>query len=155
MSVPASPTTPPAQMSSQFKRVAVVDDVFAGPKLSDVRDGLPEFCAAIAANEEAISALKLLTSCDFSTPAGVSDGGVGLLHKNRSAVASIAEAVGELFQPYDQRRGEVDSIGAHLETFGLEVKTFHSIEKLFDGEPFQLVLLDLVLAYLISASASC
>ncbi|MEX1096287.1 MAG: hypothetical protein WED34_09575 [Planctomycetales bacterium] len=137
-----SPTGEQLAGTIPFPRVAIIDDVYAGPKVADVKTALGEFCAAIAPDEEVLSRLKALTQCDFLAATNVTDEAVATLF-NRKAEFEGTDA---LFLNFEQKRGEVERIRGYLESRGHDVKVFSSVEGLFDGEPFHLVFLDLLLA---------
>lgn len=135
---PASPIT--------SWRVAIVDDVYAGPTLDAVSGELGEFCADVSAEEGVPEQLVALTSCDFADPNKVTEDIVSALYTNRTQLTGITEKLNALFLKFDQRFEEVKTIESYLSTYGCETKTFHSTDELFSGEPFQLVFLDLLLA---------
>ena len=64
-------------------------------------------------------------------------------------MTDIAEKLDRLFLEFDQRRNELATIEQNLKEHGFvaeNIKTFQSVQDLFSGEPFHLVLLDLLLA---------
>lgn len=154
----------PGQHSSTFDRAAIIDDVYRGPTLIDVHDGLGEFCATVAEDDAFAKKLKALTGCDFLNVDDVTEDAIGKLYKNRTELAppsdpqpaaneetpgrldaaAVASAVTDLFNSFDQRYAQVETIRAQLAK-RYEVVPFSSMQKLFDGKPFHLVLLDLFL----------
>lgn len=131
-----------APPSPPFPRVAIIDDVFAGPKILNVKEGLGEFCAAVKADDELSAKLKTLTGCDCSESANITEAAITALFKHKAEFP----AAQELFLDFDQKLQEVERIQGYLRARGHDVTSFSSVTGLFDGEPFQLVLLDLLLA---------
>lgn len=130
-------------------RVAIIDDVYAGPTLEAVKNGLAEFCADIGANESLVQVLSERTQCDFANSSNVTDAGIVALYRCRDQLTDIAGQLEKLFLEFDQRRNEVATIEQNLKAQGFadtNIKTFQSVQDLFSGEPFQLVFLDLLLA---------
>lgn len=130
-------------------RVAIIDDVYAGPTCEAVKNGLAEFCAEIGADDEMVKTLNQHTQCDFADANAVDDAGIVALYKCRSQLTNITEQLERLFLEFDQRRNEVRTIEENLKAHGFadaNIKRFQSVQDLFSGEPFQLVFLDLLLA---------
>lgn len=130
-------------------RVAIIDDVYAGPTREAVKNGLNEFCAEIGADVELTQTLNQHTQCNFADVRAVTDAGIVALFQCRSQLPSIAEQLEKLFLDFDQRFREVTSIAENLRAHGFadsNIKTFQSVQDLFSGESFQLVFLDLLLA---------
>ena len=130
-------------------RVAIIDDVYAGPTLNAVKIGLAEFCADVGADESLVQVLNDRTQCDFANASNVTDAGIIALYKCRDQLTDIAGQLEKLFLEFDQRRNEVTTIEQNLKAHGFvdaNIKTFQSVQDLFSGEPFQLVFLDLLLA---------
>ena len=75
------------QRSSAFKRVAIIDDVYKGPTVADVRDDLDEFCATVAEDDEFAKKLKTLTGCDFLDVEDVTDDAIDKLYESRNKLA--------------------------------------------------------------------
>lgn len=143
----------PAQQQSASTvaswRVAIIDDVYAGPTLEAVRNSLAEFCAEIGADDEVVTALEQHTQCNFSDTSTVTDAGIVALYICRETLTDITGHLEKLFLDFDQRRKEVTTIEENLKAHGFadeNIKTFQSVQDLFSGEPFQLVFLDLLLA---------
>ena len=124
-----------------FQRVAIVDDVYAGPKIASVENTLAEFCELMSRDDEDVSKLRELTECDFSSIEHVSNAAVAALFQNRREF----DGTDALFLDFDQRYAEVERIRSRLSDRGHDVAVFHSKEGLFDGKPFDLVFLDLLL----------
>lgn len=129
-------------VSEDFKRVAIVDDVFLGPTLSSVKRGLVEFCAFVESEDELPAVLSEKTGCDFRDPQAVDEPALRRLHEAKHQVDEAREPLTELFTTYDQRRGDVDKIVVALTQLGFEPQSFGSISGLLDGEDFNLVFLD-------------
>jgi hypothetical protein len=130
-------------------RVAIIDDVYAGPTLEAVKKTLAEFCADVGADESLVQVLSERTQCDFANASRVTEAGIVALYNCREQLTDIAVQLEKLFLEFDQRRNEVATIEQNLKANGFvdaNIKTFKSIENLFSGEPFQLVFLDLLLA---------
>jgi len=130
-------------------RVAIIDDVYAGPTRDAVKNGLAEFCAEVSADDSLAKLLSDRTQCDFANISNVTDAGIVALFNCRGQLTEIAEKLERLFLEFDQRRNEVVTIEQNLKDHGFadaNIKTFQSVEDLFSGEPFQLVFLDLLLA---------
>ncbi len=130
-------------------RVAIIDDVYAGPTLEAVKNGLAEFCADVGADESLVRVLNQRTQCDFANASNVTDAGIVALYQCRDQLTDIAGQLERLFLEFDQRRNEVVTIEQNLKAQGFadaNIKTFQSVQDLFSGEPFQLVFLDLLLA---------
>jgi hypothetical protein len=127
-------------------RVAIIDDVFAGPMLASVRDSLVTFCAEVGSIDDVSEMLAGLTSCDFVDSNKVTDAAIDNLYKQRTNLVTIADQLDALFLKYDQRLGEVETIETFLKKYVCPPTRFHSIKDVFDGEPFELVFLDLLLA---------
>jgi hypothetical protein len=130
-------------------RIAIIDDVYAGPNLDAVKSGLAEFCADVGSDEAILKMLSERTQCNFETVEGVTAQGIVALYKCRHQLSDMADQLGKLFLDFDQRRSEVETIEQNLRAHGFSadnIKTFQSVQDLFAGEPFQLVLLDLMLA---------
>jgi hypothetical protein len=130
-------------------RVAIIDDVYAGPTLDAVKNGLAEFCADVSADDALVEVLSQRTQCDFANASNVTEAGIIALYKCRDQLTDIAGQLEKLFLEFDQRRNEVGTIEQNLKAHGFvdaNIKTFQSVQDLFAGEPFQLVLLDLLLA---------
>ncbi len=130
-------------------RVAIIDDVYAGPTCEAVRSGLAEFCAAVGADDDLVKSLNQQTQCDFADANAVTDAGIVALYKCRNQLTSIKIQLQALFLDYDQRRQEVATIEDNLKAHGFpaeNITTFQSVQDLFSGDPFQLVFLDLMLA---------
>jgi hypothetical protein len=130
-------------------RVAIIDDVYAGPSREAVKNGLAEFCAEIGADDDLAKTLNQQTQCNFTDANAVSDAGIVALYQCRSQLTNIAEQLEKLFLEFDQRRNEVRTIEENLKAHGFadsNIKTFQSVQDLFSGDPFQLVFLDLLLA---------
>lgn len=130
-------------------RVAIIDDVYAGPTLDNVRNGLAEFCADVGADESLLKVLNDRTHCDFADASKVTEAGIVALYESRDQLTDIVGKLEKLFLDFDQRRGELTIIEENLKAHGFtdaNTKTFQSIEDLFSGDPFQLVFLDLLLA---------
>jgi hypothetical protein len=130
-------------------RVAIIDDVYAGPTLDAVRNGLAEFCADVGADETLVQVLSQRTQCDFANANNVTDAGIIALYRCRDQLTDIADQLEKLFLEFDQRCKEVTTIEENLKAHGFadgNIKTFQSVQDLFSGEPFQLVFLDLLLA---------
>jgi hypothetical protein len=131
-------------------RVAIIDDVYAGPRIADVKDRLEEFCAVIEGNTDLEQKLFHHTGCNFGDVREVTDPGIIALHHCRSQLTEIDENLDELFLNFDQRLDEVKAIEENLKTHGFaasNIKPFHSANDLesFSGEPFHLVFLDFLL----------
>ena len=130
-------------------RVAIIDDVYAGPTREAVKNGLAEFCADVGSDDALVQALNQRTQCDFADANNVTDAGIVALYQCRGELTDIAGQLEKLFLEFDQRRNEVTTIEQNLKAHGFadaNIKTFDSVNDLFAGEPFQLVLLDLLLA---------
>ncbi len=130
-------------------RVAIIDDVYAGPTLDAVKNGLAEFCADVGADEVLVRAINERTQCDFADASNVTEAGIIALYKCRNQLTDITGHLEKLFLEFDQRRNEVVAIEENLKAHGFvdaNIKTFESVQDLFTGEPFQLVFLDLLLA---------
>ena len=130
-------------------RVAIIDDVYAGPTLDAVKNGLADFCADVGADESLVEVLSQRTQCDFANASNVTDAGIIALYECRDQLTDIAGQLEKLFLEFDQRRNEVATIEQNLKAHGFveaNIKTFQSVQDLFSGEPFQLVFLDLLLA---------
>lgn len=130
-------------------RVAIIDDVYAGPSREAVKNGLAEFCAEIGADDDLTQALGEQTQCNFADANAVTDAGIVALYQCRGKLTNIAEQLEKLFLEFDQRRKEVATIEENLKVHGFadsNIKTFQSVQDLFSGEPYQLVFLDLLLA---------
>jgi hypothetical protein len=130
-------------------RIAIIDDVYAGPNLEAVKKGLAEFCADVGADESVVQMLIERTQCNFANANGVTNEGIVALYNCRNQLADMAEQLDKLFLDFDQRRNEVATIEENLKAHGFNadnIKTFQSVQDLFTGEPFQLVFLDLLLA---------
>lgn len=130
-------------------RVAIIDDVYAGPTCEAVKNGLAEFCAAVGADDDLVKSLYQQTQCDFADANAVTDAGIVALYQCRKQLTGIADQLESLFLEYDQRRQQVATIEENLEAHGFpaeNIKTFQSVQDLFSGDPFQLVFLDLMLA---------
>lgn len=130
-------------------RIAIIDDVYAGPNLEAVKSGLADFCADVGADETVLQMLTTRTQCNFESVDGVTSEGIVALYNCRSQMADIADQLDRLFLDFDQRRNEVETIETNLKAHGFSadnIKTFQSVKDLFEGEPFQLVFLDLLLA---------
>lgn len=130
-------------------RVAIIDDVYAGPTCEAVKNGLAEFCAEVGADDDLVKTLNHRTQYDFADANAVTDAGIVALYQCRSQLTDITEQLETLFLEYDQRRKQVTTIEENLKAHGFadsNIKTFQSVQDLFSGEPFQLVFLDLMLA---------
>lgn len=144
--MPQVAAEPEPQTAPPTWRAAIVDDVYAGPTRLAVADRLAQFCAEISAGEGLTEQLSELTQCEFDDPHKVTDEGLARLHQGRDSLAKIGAQLDDLFRSFDQRYKEVTTIEGHLRTHGCTTQTFHSVHGLFDGAPFELVLLDLRLA---------
>ncbi|MBK9132454.1 MAG: hypothetical protein IPM20_12560 [Gammaproteobacteria bacterium] len=130
-------------------RVAIIDDVYAGPTREAVKHSLAEFCADVGADESLIQVLHDRTQCNFADADNVTDAGIVALYTCREQLTDIAGQLEKLFLEFDQRHNEVATIEQNLKAYGFvdaNIKTFQSVQDLFSGEPFQLVFLDLLLA---------
>ncbi len=130
-------------------RVAIIDDVYAGPTVDAVKNGLAWFCAEVGADESLVQVLTDLTRVNFADANNVTDAGIVALYNGRDQLPDIAGKLEELFLEFDQRRIQVATIEQNLKAHGFDdanIKTFQSKQDLFAGEPFQLVFLDLLLA---------
>jgi hypothetical protein len=130
-------------------RVAIIDDVYAGPTCEAVKNELAAFCAEIGADDELTQNLNQHTQCNFADVSAVTDAGIVALYQCRSQLTNISQELDNLFRDFDQRLREVTSIEDNLKAHGFadsNIKTFQSVQDLFSGEPFQLVFLDLLLA---------
>ncbi|MCL4201244.1 MAG: hypothetical protein KJ000_02035 [Pirellulaceae bacterium] len=130
-------------------RVAIIDDVYAGPTLQAVKNSLPEFCADVGADELLVQVLSDHTQCDFGNANSVTDAGIVALDECRNQLTDITEQLEKLFLEFDQRRNEVATIEQNLKAHGFldaNIRKYSSVHGLFAGEPFQLVFLDLLLA---------
>ena len=136
----------PEIASTPIARVAIIDDVYAGPNIGAVKKELPTFCAAVGAADGLAEELAKVTKCDFTDPLAVTDEALVQLSKSRQNFPGHTDLIDSLFEQFDLRFAEVERIRESIEKRGHLVKTFHSIETLFEGEAFQLVLLDLILA---------
>lgn len=130
-------------------RIAIIDDVYAGPCLEAVKEWLPEFCAEVSDDEELAQLLTQRTQCDFATQTAVTNDGIVALFNCREQLPDFANRLDKLFLDFDQRKGELVTIEENLKAHGFpaeNIRTFPNMKDVFSGEPFQLVLLDLVLA---------
>jgi hypothetical protein len=130
-------------------RVAIIDDVYAGPTLDAVKNGLAEFCAEASEDDSLAQALNQHTHCDFTNISNVTDAEIIALYNCRDQLTDTNGQLEKLFLEFNQRHHEVSTIEQNLREHGFadtNIKTFQSIEDLFSGEPFQLVFLDLLLA---------
>lgn len=130
-------------------RIAIIDDVYAGPSLDAVSKGLPEFCAEVSDDEALSLLLTERTQCDFANEAAVTNDGIVALFNCREQLTDFADQLDKLFLDFDQRKGELATIEQNLKAHGFpanNIKTFPNMQDVFSGEPFQLVLLDLMLA---------
>ena len=130
-------------------RIAIIDDVYAGPTVDAVKKGLAEFCADIEADDTLGQRVKKQTKFNFADATAVTNDGVVALYKCRDQLADIAERLDKLFLDFDQRKGELTTIEQNLHAHGFaseNIKTFPSVQDLFSGESFNLVFLDLLLA---------
>ncbi len=131
-------------------RVAIIDDVYAGPRIVDVKDRLEELCAVIEGNTDLEGKLSDLTGCNFGDVRKLTDAAIIALNKYRGQLTEISDNLDELFRDFDQRLGEVEAIEENLKKHGFiasNIKPFHSAKDLdsFSGEPFHLVFLDFLL----------
>lgn len=129
-------------------RVAIIDDVYAGPSREDLNE-LAAFCAEIEADDDLAEIIRNLTDCNFADERAVTPAGILALHKSRGQLTEITEQLNKLFVNFDYRLKQVKTIEDNLKAHGWgdsNIKTFKSVEDLFSGEPFQLVFLDLLLA---------
>ena len=130
-------------------RIAIIDDVYAGPNLEAVKSGLEEFCADVGADDTLLQMLREHTKYNFENVDGVTSEGIVALDNCRIQLANMADKLDKLFLDFDQRRNELATIEHNLRAHGFNkdnIKTFKSVQDLFKGEPFQLVFLDLMLA---------
>ena len=133
-----------------FWRIAIIDDVYAGPNLAAVWSTLEDFCSYVGGDEdEVVQRLTTETQCNFGSVEDVTSEAIATLYHSRRKFSEIADAIDKLFLDFDQRLDEVSKIESNLKAYGFKaenIKTFQSVEDLFAGEPFQLVFLDLLLA---------
>lgn len=130
-------------------RIAIIDDVYAGPNLEVLSRAGWQSSADIGSDEALLKMLSERTQCSFETVEGVTAPGIVALYNCRDQLVDMADKLDKLFLDFDQRRSEVDTIEQNLKVHGFSadnIKTFQSVQDLFAGEPFQLVLLDLMLA---------
>lgn len=137
-------TDAPSQfsISPDFKRVAIVDDIFLGPKLSTVMRELPAFCAFIESEDTLPDALLDKTGCNFCDAGDVSDQALHRLYEERQHFSEAKDYLATLFAVHDQRLGDVTKVVSSLEDMGFAPQCFGSVEGLFKGDSFNLVFLD-------------
>lgn len=129
-------------VSSDFERVAIVDDIFLGPKLSTVTQELPAFCAFVESEDTLSDALLDKTGCNFCDAGDVNEQALYRLHKERHHFNEAKESLATLFTDHDQRLGDVERVIFSLKEMGFDPQRFGSVEGLFKGDRFNLVFLD-------------
>ncbi len=129
-------------VSEDFKRVAVVDDVFLGPTVISVGNSLIQFCAVADSDDEFSEALHTYTDCDFREPDKVSDEALQRLFQKREEINDVEDSLELLFADQLQRLADVGKIIDALRERGLDPHCFGSANGLFDDAAFNLVFLD-------------
>jgi len=129
-------------VSDDFRRVAVVDDVFFGPNRKTVESELSQFCAQVDANNASSEILLELTGNAFTRPEEVDNDAINRLFQKRGELQALTEDLELLFLSHDQRLSDVEKIVSLLEEMDFTPTRFSSAEGLFEGDPFNLILLD-------------
>jgi hypothetical protein len=132
-------------ISDVYKRVAVVDDVFAAPLVSSLDSELVQFWAEISSDDNAIKLLRQITGKEIRSVDDIDDEALSKIFANRQSMESIADPIEELFMRHDQRRMDVEKIVNLLKDNGFDICTFFSTDDLFRSGEFSLVFLDLYL----------